>query len=299
MNLKKNCWKVLVVLQIQLMSVIKTGQVQLPRNYSGDFPKILENIESLARVFLIIARGSLKTSIFQSKMPKKKTGQRKKAEKAKVRQKLLRKQRLEIDLINHPSNILMECGQCGAICDFCDAWICHGEKCLSVHACECPLRDSVCIECERGLDSHGGRVFSCAYCNHKLCEDDQFEHQASCQCLEGESFKCPSCNKTGTQTCLRCKVTYCDDHCKRKGVKYERGKPIPCPKCSHDLTASYNLSMSVRTYEYGRQAYTDNYSSDEDDTSGDEEQYSETSEDSEYADNNDFNLAKKLVIENN
>lgn len=42
-------------------------------------------------------------------MPKKKTGQRKKAEKAKIRQKLLRTKGLEIDLINHPSNILMVC----------------------------------------------------------------------------------------------------------------------------------------------------------------------------------------------
>ena len=38
----------------------------------------------------------------------------------------------------------------GAICDFCEAWVCHGKKCLQSHACACALRDSVCIECERG-----------------------------------------------------------------------------------------------------------------------------------------------------
>ena len=38
--------------------------------------------------------------------------------------------------------------------------------------------------------SHGGRIFRCHYCQNFLCEDDQFEHQASCQVLEQESFKC-------------------------------------------------------------------------------------------------------------
>ncbi|VDQ01020.1 unnamed protein product [Trichobilharzia regenti] len=123
--------------------------------------------------------------------------------------------------------------------------------------------------------------------------------------MEGENFKCPSCNKMGTQTCLRCKVSFCDDHCKRKGVKYERGKPIPCPKCNHDLTASYNLSMSVRTYEYGRQAYTtDNYSDEDTTSEDDEEQYSGNSEDNEHVNvaddnsDNDYNLSEKLIIKN-
>ena len=65
----------------------------------------------------------------------------------------------------------------GAICDFCEAWVCHGKKCLSTHACTCPLMDAVCVECERGVWDHGGRIFSCSFCNSFLCEDDQFEHQ--------------------------------------------------------------------------------------------------------------------------
>ena len=36
----------------------------------------------------------------------------------------------------------------------------------------------------------GGRVFKCPFCEEFLCEDDQFEHQASCQTLESETLKC-------------------------------------------------------------------------------------------------------------
>lgn len=43
----------------------------------------------------------------------------------------------------------------GAICDFCEAWVCHGRKCLSTHACACPLTDAECVECERGVWDHG------------------------------------------------------------------------------------------------------------------------------------------------
>ena len=30
----------------------------------------------------------------------------------------------------------------GAICDFCEAWVCHGRKCLASHACSCALQVS-------------------------------------------------------------------------------------------------------------------------------------------------------------
>lgn len=36
----------------------------------------------------------------------------------------------------------------------------------------------------------GGRMFVCSFCQSFLCEDDQFEHQAKCQILESETFKC-------------------------------------------------------------------------------------------------------------
>lgn len=180
-------------------------------------------------------------------MPKKKTGQRKKAEKQKLRQKEIRS--AEKELADQPCNANMECDVCarkqksrafcyfcnsiqrlpqcaecgkvkcmlksgdcvvkhvgvfttgmgmmGAICDFCEAPICHGRKCLATHACSCALRDAECIECDRGVWSHGGRMFKCSFCNSFLCEDDQFEHQASCQVLESENYKCQSCNKLG------------------------------------------------------------------------------------------------------
>lgn len=246
-------------------------------------------------------------------MPKKKTGQRKKAEKQKLRQKEIRAAREHVQLAQHPSNAPMECDKChrkqknrafcyfcqnvqrlpvcaqcakikcmlktgdcvvkhpgifttglamvGAICDFCEAWVCHGRKCLQTHACTCPLQDAVCIECERGVWDHGGRLFKCSFCDSFLCEDDQFEHQASCQVLESENYKCQSCNKLGQYSCLRCKTCYCEDHVKRKGFKYEKNKPIPCPKCGYDTSQTKDLSMSIRTHKFGRQSQNqhDNY----------------------------------------
>ena len=55
-------------------------------------------------------------------------------------------------------------------------------------------------------------MYQCNICGKWNCQDDQFEHQAMCQTLEGESFKCVSCNKRGQWSCMRCKVSYCDTH---------------------------------------------------------------------------------------
>jgi len=156
-------------------------------------------------------------------------------------------------LIKHGSVFTVGLGMVGAICDFCEAWVCHGRKCVAAHACTCPLIDAVCIECSRGVWEHGGRIFKCCFCDNFLCEDDQFEHQASCQVLESESFKCQSCNKLGQYSCLRCKTCYCDDHVRRKGFKYEKNKPFPCPKCNYDTAPTKDLSMSTRSHKFGRQ----------------------------------------------
>uniref|UniRef100_A0A914VDZ7 Zinc finger protein 330 n=1 Tax=Plectus sambesii TaxID=2011161 RepID=A0A914VDZ7_9BILA len=237
-------------------------------------------------------------------MPKKKTGQRKKAEKMKVQQKKIRTG--ERDLALHPCNALMECDKCersqksrafcyfcaavnklpicagcgkqkcmqktgdciikhpgkfttglamvGAVCDFCEAFICHGRKCLTSHPCSCPLRDATCLECDRGVWGHGGRIFKCSFCRNFLCEDDQFEHQASCQQLDSENYKCLSCNKLGQYTCMRCKICFCDDHVKRKGVKFEKGQTeYPCPKCGYATHETKDFSVSARKHAYGRQ----------------------------------------------
>lgn len=253
-------------------------------------------------------------------MPKKKTGQRKKAEKQKQRQKDIKNSRQDRQLAEKPCNLVMECDQCkrmqksrafcyfchsvqrlpvcaecgkmkcmmksgdcvvkhpgqyttglamvGAICDYCEAWICHGRKCLATHACSCPLQEAVCIECQRYVWDHGGRIFKCCFCLNFLCDDDQFEHQASCQVLDSDSYKCLSCNKLGQFSCLRCKTCYCDDHVRRKGFKYVKGEAIPCPKCGHATTETKELSMSTRRYEFGRQGGNDDDDDSDDGASG-------------------------------
>lgn len=275
-------------------------------------------------------------------MPKKKTGQRKKAEKQKLRQKGIRTARENVALAEHPCNALMECEKChkkqksrafcyfcqsvqrlpicaqcgkikcmlktgdcvvrhagvyttglamvGAICDFCEAWVCHGRKCLQSHACSCPLQDAVCAECERGVWDHGGRLFKCSFCDSFLCEDDQFEHQASCQVLESENYKCQSCNKMGQYSCLRCKTCYCEDHVRRKGFKYEKNKAIPCPKCGYDTSQTKDLSMSTRSHKFGRQGQsTYSYGDDEEAYGeGDGASYSYGGYGGNYDDDDDF-----------
>jgi len=257
-------------------------------------------------------------------MPKKKTGQRKKADKQKVRQKEINLKSSTRSIAKLPCNAIMECEKCqlkqknrafcyfcnaiqrlpvcaqcgkqkcmmkagdcvikhagqyttglqmvGAICDFCEAWVCHGRKCLQTHACGCALRDADCIECERGVWDHGGRIFQCSFCLNFLCEDDQFEHQASCQVIEAENLKCQSCNRHGIYSCLRCKVCFCEDHVRRKGIKYERHQEMPCPKCGYDTSETKGLSMSTRTHKFGRQQQTGfgqrEYDDDDDESGG-------------------------------
>ncbi|KAI7810793.1 zinc finger protein 330 [Triplophysa rosa] len=160
-------------------------------------------------------------------------------------------------VVKHPGVHSTGMGMVGAICDFCEAWVCHGRKCLSTHACSCPLVDADCIECDRNVWEHGGRIFRCSFCHNFLCEDDQFEHQASCQVLEAETYKCLSCNRLGQYSCLRCKVCFCDDHARSKVFKQEKGKAPPCPKCGHETQETKDLSMSTRNHKFGRQSGTD------------------------------------------
>lgn len=123
-------------------------------------------------------------------------------------------------LVKHPGSTVTGMKFVGAICDFCEAFVCHSKKCIQEHACACPFRESPdpgslsikCSECHRDVWSHGGRMYQCNICGKWNCQDDQFEHQAMCQTLEGESFKCISCNKRGQWSCMRCKISYCDTH---------------------------------------------------------------------------------------
>uniref|UniRef100_UPI00398E4EBC zinc finger protein 330 n=1 Tax=Pristiophorus japonicus TaxID=55135 RepID=UPI00398E4EBC len=160
-------------------------------------------------------------------------------------------------VVKHPGVYSTGLAMVGAVCDFCEAWVCHGRKCLSTHACICPLADADCVECERSVWEHGGRLFRCSFCHNFLCEDDQFEHQASCQILDSETYKCISCNRLGQHSCLRCKACYCDDHVRSKVFKQEKGKVPPCPKCGHETQETKDLSMSTRTLKFGRQTGAD------------------------------------------
>jgi len=156
-------------------------------------------------------------------------------------------------IIKHAGQYTTGMQMVGAVCDFCEAWVCHGRKCLQSHACSCICREAECIECERGVWEHGGRIFQCSFCFNFLCEDDQFEHQASCQVVESENLKCQSCNRHGQYSCLRCKVCFCEDHVRRKGVKYEKNQVLPCPKCGYDTAETKAMSMSTRAHKFGRQ----------------------------------------------
>lgn len=114
----------------------------------------------------------------------------------------------------------------------------------------------------------GGRVFNCSFCDSFLCEDDQFEHQASCQKLESEKVKCASCNRLGQYSCLRCKICFCEDHVRRKGVKYTKGEPIQCPKCGYQTKETKDLSMSTRSYKFGKLSSLDDEDSSSEEYSG-------------------------------
>ncbi|KAI6657852.1 Zinc finger protein [Oopsacas minuta] len=155
-------------------------------------------------------------------------------------------------VVKHPKSFSTGLTMVGAICDHCEGFICHSKKCLSTHGCVCPLQDANCTECHRGVWSHGGRIFKCAFCESFLCEDDQFEHQASCQKLSGDDYKCGTCNRYGQFVCLNCKVSFCDEHVKRKGHKPVENSTPSCPKCSLPTKEVYTLSLSAKKYQYGK-----------------------------------------------
>lgn len=171
-------------------------------------------------------------------------------------------------IVKHPGQFATGWAMVGAICDHCEAWICHGKKCLEAHGCACPMLDAKCCECQRTCWDFGGRLFKCSFCLYDICEDDQMEHQASCQVLESEDYKCGSCNRVGTYSCLRCKLCFCDEHVRRKGVKVERGQAMKCPKCLFELRDTKDLSMSTKKFDFGRQGHAEDDYGDDDGYAG-------------------------------
>ena len=57
-------------------------------------------------------------------------------------------------VIKHVGKYTIGLEMVGAVCDFCEAWVCHGKKCLQNHACSCALRDAVCIGKEYALKKY-------------------------------------------------------------------------------------------------------------------------------------------------
>ena len=86
-------------------------------------------------------------------------------------------------------------------------------------------------------------MYQCNICGKWNCQDDQFEHQAMCQTLEGESFKCVSCNKRGQWSCMRCKVSYCDTHVV-SAINVVAVKPLHCRKTATASTSVRSASTS-------------------------------------------------------
>lgn len=77
--------------------------------------------------------------------------------------------------------------------------------------------------------------------------------QASCTFLDSESYKCLSCARIGQYTCTRCKLAFCDNHLMRAGAKpLGKGEVPNCKKCSYQLKAVSDVSLSTRGYAYGR-----------------------------------------------
>eukprot|EP01006_Ploeotia_vitrea_P033456 TRINITY_DN65549_c9_g11_i1.p2 TRINITY_DN65549_c9_g11~~TRINITY_DN65549_c9_g11_i1.p2 ORF type:complete len:494 (-),score=238.44 TRINITY_DN65549_c9_g11_i1:92-1573(-) len=154
-------------------------------------------------------------------------------------------------LVKHGSKTVSGLNFVGAICDWCEVFVCHSRKCIKQHGCPgCPLDGAVCKECNRAVDSCGSRFFKCASCDEWLCGECQFEHQASCTVLDSENYQCVSCNRFGTWSCLKCKVCYCSEHYKSKLSK--PGDAPSCKKCRTPLRVTKDMSVSARSHEYGR-----------------------------------------------
>lgn len=113
----------------------------------------------------------------------------------------------------------------------------------------------MCFECNRGVWAHGGLIYKCGTCRNWLCGDDQMEHQASCEQLQSEDFKCYACNKVGSYSCMACKVNYCTNHVAGKVIGISKESNYNCRKCRQPLHNCEDLSLSVRKHEFGRKTF--------------------------------------------
>lgn len=99
-------------------------------------------------------------------MPKKKTGQRKKAEKQKLRQKEIRTAKENVALAQHPCNIAMECDKCHkkqrnrAFCYFCQS-VQRLPVCAQCNKMKCMLKTGDCVIKHAGVFTTGMAMVVC------------------------------------------------------------------------------------------------------------------------------------------
>ena len=105
-------------------------------------------------------------------MPIKKSGQRKKAEKQRERQKVIQKGSLsQVELHDHPSNSEMECRDCGksqknrSCCYFCGS-VCKNPQCGQCGRIKCIPGSSDCVVKHPGVNATGLQLIGaiCDFC---------------------------------------------------------------------------------------------------------------------------------------
>lgn len=67
-------------------------------------------------------------------------------------------------VVRHPGVFTTGLGMVGAICDYCEAWICHGKKCLQNHACTCPLQVNNFIVLSNWCQNFISQFLGCNVC---------------------------------------------------------------------------------------------------------------------------------------
>lgn len=112
------------------------------------------------------------------KMPKRKTGARKKAETMRVRQKEISNRKYVVDLGKHPCNQLMTCDSCTrsqknrAFCYFCASYV-KTPMCAQCGKIKCMSSSSDCVVRHPGRNVSGMSHFSFSipvFRTHSMCK---------------------------------------------------------------------------------------------------------------------------------
>ncbi|CAH2055573.1 unnamed protein product, partial [Iphiclides podalirius] len=218
-------------------------------------------------------------------MPKKKTGQRKKAEKQKQRQKEIRNAKDHVDIAQHPCNMPMECDKCQkkqksrAFCYFCQALqrlpaCAHCGKALAWwvqyvifarHGCamgasvlirmpaHVHLRMPFVLSVNVVYGNMVGAYFAAVSVRVFYVKMTSLNTRLRAKCWSRKHINANRATGLGQYSCLRCKTCFCEEHVRRRGTKLDRRAAPPCPRCGFALLLTGELSMSTRSHRYGRQ----------------------------------------------